>query len=90
LAWLSLLPLALTSTRGAPTRMGYARWKRLHRLVYPAAILAVIHFYLRVKADHTLPLWYAALLLFSFAVRGIAAFQKARAAQRRAARLHGT
>jgi sulfoxide reductase heme-binding subunit YedZ len=50
-AWLLLVPLAVTSTDGWVRRLGYARWKRLHRLVYVAALLGVVHFVWRVKAD---------------------------------------
>lgn len=39
-----LLPLAATSTRGWQRRLG-RRWTRLHRLAYPAAVLAAVHFY---------------------------------------------
>jgi methionine sulfoxide reductase heme-binding subunit len=47
--WLSLLllvPLALTSTDGMAKRLGGKRWKLLHRLVYPAAALAILHAYM--------------------------------------------
>ena len=56
-----LVPLAVTSTQGWMKRLG-RRWKSLHRLVYPAAILGVLHYYLEVKADITEPLIYAAVL----------------------------
>lgn len=62
-----LAPLALTSTRGWIRRLG-RRWQLLHRLVYPAGALAVLHFYWKVKADTFWPLVvagvFAALLLF--------------------------
>jgi len=61
LAWLLLLPLALTSTRAAMRRLG-RNWIRLHRLVYPAAVLGVLHFLWLVKADLLEPLVYAAVL----------------------------
>lgn len=60
-AWLLLVPLALTSTRGAMRRLGH-RWSRLHRLVYPAAVLAVLHYFWLVKADLRQPMLYAAVL----------------------------
>ena len=47
--WLLLLPLAITSTSGWQKRLGFRRWKRLHRLVYLAGGLASIHFLLRFK-----------------------------------------
>ncbi len=59
LTWLLLLPLALTSTRAAQRRLGRA-WGRLHRLIYPAALLAPIHFLLLVKADRLESLLYLA------------------------------
>ncbi|MGY0633141.1 protein-methionine-sulfoxide reductase heme-binding subunit MsrQ [Luteimonas sp. A478] len=61
LAWLSLLPLAITSTRGWMRRLGRA-WTRLHRLVYAAAVLAVLHFWWIVKSDLREPLIYASIL----------------------------
>jgi sulfoxide reductase heme-binding subunit YedZ len=62
-AFLLLVPLAVTSTAGWVKRLGAARWQRLHRLVYPAAALAVVHYYLLVKADIREPLVYAAILM---------------------------
>jgi len=59
-AGLILLALALTSTRGWQKRLG-KNWKRLHRWVYLAGILAVVHFLWLVK-DIRLPLRYAAVL----------------------------
>jgi sulfoxide reductase heme-binding subunit YedZ len=65
-AWLLLLPLALTSTRSMMRRLG-RNWQRLHRLVYPAALLACLHFLWLVKADRREPVLYlvvfAALML---------------------------
>ncbi len=57
-----LVPLAATSTNKMIKRLGGRRWQRLHRLVYPAAIAAVLHFTLMVKADLREPLVYAAVL----------------------------
>src|SRR5262245_14108774 len=50
-AFLLLVPLAITSTKGWMRRLG-KRWKKLHRLVYLVASLAVIHFVWLVKADY--------------------------------------
>ncbi len=61
-AWLLLVPLALTSTSASVKRLGFARWKQLHRLAYLCAALGAVHFYWRVKKDHTEPLVYAAVL----------------------------
>lgn len=53
-AFLLLTPLALTSTRGWIRRLG-KRWQRLHRLVYVAGVLAVIHYLWVTRADDTGP-----------------------------------
>lgn len=50
-AWLMIAPLAVTSTDAWVRRLGFRAWKRLHRLVYAAAVLGVVHFIWRVKAD---------------------------------------
>ncbi len=60
-AWLLLLTLALTSTRGWIRRLG-ARWQRLHRLIYLASALGVLHFYWKVKADTREPLIFGAVI----------------------------
>jgi len=62
LAFLILLPLAMTSTARAVRRMGAKNWQRLHRLVYLAGILGALHFYMRVKSDVREPLLYAGVL----------------------------
>jgi methionine sulfoxide reductase heme-binding subunit len=71
-AFLLLVPLAITSTNKMVKRLGFARWKRLHRLVYLAASLGVIHFIWRVKADTREPLIYGAVLLVLLGVRVVA------------------
>jgi sulfoxide reductase heme-binding subunit YedZ len=62
-----LVPLALTSTRGWQRRLGKS-WKRLHRLVYLASTLAVLHFLWLVK-DGREPIRYAVVLALLLALR---------------------
>ncbi|WP_437333150.1 protein-methionine-sulfoxide reductase heme-binding subunit MsrQ [Sorangium sp. So ce296] len=81
-ALLLLVPLAATSTARMLKRLGAARWKRLHRLAYVAAVLGVAHFFLRVKKDATEPMIYAALLALLFAARIVSAVLQRRAASR--------
>ena len=57
-----LVPLAVTSTNGMVRRLGGARWRALHRLVYAIAIGGVVHFVWLVKSDITEPMIYAAIL----------------------------
>lgn len=61
LTFILLIPLAATSTRAAIRKLG-KNWLRLHKLVYPIAIFAVVHFWWLVKADTREPLIYAVLL----------------------------
>jgi len=61
LAFVLMIPLALTSTQKAIRRMG-KRWVKLHRLIYFSAIAGVIHYWWLVKADITLPRMYALIL----------------------------
>ncbi|MGD8557013.1 MAG: protein-methionine-sulfoxide reductase heme-binding subunit MsrQ, partial [Chromatiales bacterium] len=61
-AFLILLPLAATSTKGMVRRLG-KRWASLHRLVYPAALLAILHFIWLTRADYREPGVYLALFL---------------------------
>jgi sulfoxide reductase heme-binding subunit YedZ len=56
---LLLLPLAVTSTDGWVRRLGFPRWKALHRLAYAAALLGLVHFAWRVKADRLKPTLFA-------------------------------
>lgn len=67
-ALLILLPLAITSTRGWMRRLGRA-WKRLHRLVYAAGILAVIHYIWVAKTPYGSPTLYAVILAVLLLVR---------------------
>jgi sulfoxide reductase heme-binding subunit YedZ len=62
-ALLMLVPLAATSWNGAVRRMGAAAWRRLHRLAYPATLLAAVHFVWLVKAWPLEPLVYLAAVL---------------------------
>ena len=61
-AFLLLIPLAVTSTAGWIRRLGGKRWQNLHRLIYIAAVLGVIHYYWLVKSDHRKPLLYAFII----------------------------
>lgn len=61
-AVLLLLPLAVTSTDGMIRRLGGRAWRRLHMLVFPAAILGVAHYWMMVKADISQPLLHAVVL----------------------------
>ena len=68
-AFVLLVPLAATSTNAMVRRLGGRRWRRLHRVVYVAAIGGVVHFWWLVKADVREPFIYAAVLALLLALR---------------------
>lgn len=67
-AFLILLPLVVTSTKGWMRRLGRL-WKRLHRWVYLAALLAVLHFVWLVKSDIREPLLFGAVVVILLVLR---------------------
>jgi sulfoxide reductase heme-binding subunit YedZ len=71
-AWLLMLPLAFTSTKGWIRRLSGKRWQMLHRLIYLSAAAGVIHFIWLVKADLRRPLTYGAILAGLLAFRVLA------------------
>ncbi len=77
-AFVMLIPLAVTSTNGMVKRLGFPRWKRLHRLVYLCAALGVIHFAWRVKSDLRQPLLFAFVLAVLLIVRVVDQARRAR------------
>jgi sulfoxide reductase heme-binding subunit YedZ len=68
-AFLLMVPLAITSTNKMVKRLGGKRWARLHRVVYVAAVLGVVHFWMLVKSDVRLPLTFAFIILFLLGYR---------------------
>jgi sulfoxide reductase heme-binding subunit YedZ len=80
-AWLLLVPLAITSTRGMMRRLG-GRWQKLHRLVYVAAMLACLHFLWLVKADVREPVLYLGV----FAVLMVLRLARSRSVQAQGSR----
>jgi methionine sulfoxide reductase heme-binding subunit len=83
LALVLLVPLAWTSSKQAVQRLTFPIWQRLHRLVYVIGLLTVLHFFLRVKADHTQPLVYATVVLVGFGIRVFAWRMKLRSKRAR-------
>jgi len=67
-AFLVLLPLALTSTKWSMRKLG-KNWKRLHKWVYLAGILAVVHYFWLVKNVYTRPIVFAVILTLLLLLR---------------------
>ncbi len=68
LSYLSMVPLALTSTQWSIRKLG-KKWQTLHRLAYLSAVAGVIHFLWLVKRDKTEPLTFGVVLALLFAIR---------------------
>ena len=84
-AWLTMLPLAITSTAGWIRRLGGRQWNRLHRLVYATGMIAVLHYWWLVKADVNRPVRYGVVVLLLLGARGY--WARRRAIESRSVRL---
>ncbi len=82
IALVALIPLALTSTDGWQRRLG-PRWRALHRLVYLAVPLAVLHYYWLDRDLLTAPIAFGALVALLFVLRLPAIRQSLARARRR-------
>ena len=68
-AFVLLIPLAVTSNNLSIRNMGPLAWRKLHKLVYPIAILGGIHFFWLVKGFPVEPLLYLAVIVSLMALR---------------------
>ncbi|PHS21957.1 MAG: sulfoxide reductase heme-binding subunit YedZ [Robiginitomaculum sp.] len=68
-AFALLIPLALTSNNASLRRLGPKRWRRLHWLVYPIAILVVVHHVFMTKGFQIMPLIHGTILFVLLAWR---------------------
>lgn len=80
IAFVLLLPLAVTSTDGMIRRLGGRNWRRLHLLVFPIAVLAVAHYWMMVKADIRQPALYGAVLAVLLGYRAMAGWRRRQSA----------
>ncbi|MGF2736526.1 sulfite oxidase heme-binding subunit YedZ [Marinobacter sp. DUT-1] len=69
IAFLLLIPLAVTSTKSMMRRVG-RRWKPLHRLIYPAVALAWLHFMFQARSDIAEMVIYGLVVVFLLGIRG--------------------
>ncbi len=67
-AFLLLVPLALTSNNLSVRKLG-PRWRRLHRLTYPAAVLGAVHYLMLVKGWQAKPLVMLTIIVGLLALR---------------------
>ncbi|MFM8332433.1 MAG: sulfite oxidase heme-binding subunit YedZ [Candidatus Methylumidiphilus sp.] len=83
-AFLCMVPLAVTSTNAMMKRLGGRNWKRLHQLTYLIAVAAVLHYFWLVKQDTTAPAGYAVALAVLLCLRLAAAPRPSTAPPRKA------
>jgi sulfoxide reductase heme-binding subunit YedZ len=76
--WLLLLPLAATSTNWAIRKLGGKRWNLLHKLVYLAAVGAIIHYWWKVKPGVLSPVPFTVVLVLLLAARPVLAWRQRR------------
>ena len=74
LGFFLMVPLAITSTDKMIKRLGGKRWQQLHRSVYLAAAAGVLHYYLLVKRDTSLPLTLGFVLVLLLGYRAFNAY----------------
>jgi sulfoxide reductase heme-binding subunit YedZ len=77
-AFVLLIPLAVTSTRGSIRRLGGKRWQQIHRLIYVIACAGVVHYYWLVKSDIRLPVFYGAIVAVLLGYRVVDSLMKRR------------
>jgi methionine sulfoxide reductase heme-binding subunit len=75
-AFFLMLPLAVTSTDAMVKRLGGKNWALLHRVVYVASALGVLHYYMLVKSDVRLPLTFAFVLAVLLGFRILTKYYK--------------
>jgi sulfoxide reductase heme-binding subunit YedZ len=80
-AWLMLVPLAVTSTNWAIRKLGGPRWRRIHMLVYPAAICGIVHYWWQVKPGVLSPLRLTVVLAVLLLARPVLAWVQKRKAR---------
>jgi len=68
-SFLALIPLAITSNNLSVRRMGAGAWRRLHKLVYPAAVLAALHYLWIAKGFEIEPIAHAVVIFALLALR---------------------
>jgi methionine sulfoxide reductase heme-binding subunit len=80
-AWLLLLPLAATSTTWAIRKMGGKNWNRLHKLIYLAAVCAIVHYWWQVKPGVLTPMAMTVVFAALFLARPVLAWNQRRKAR---------
>ena len=78
IAWALMAPLAATSTNGMIKRLGAARWKALHKLVYATALLAMFHYWMQGKVVRPMQIAFAIATAILLGYRAIPVFLPAR------------
>ncbi len=78
IAFVLMIPLAVTSTRGWIRRLGGRRWQWLHRLIYVSAAAGAVHYYLQGKSIVPKAVEYAAVIAALLVYRVVIYIRKPR------------
>jgi len=78
LAFLLMVPLAVTSTDNMLKRLGGKRWRNLHRVTYAAAVAGVVHYWMLVKSDTRIPLTFGFIVFVLLGYRLLMKYAPAR------------
>jgi sulfoxide reductase heme-binding subunit YedZ len=78
IAFVLLIPLAVTSTNGMVKRLGGKRWQWLHRLIYVIAPLGILHFWWMKAGKHNFaqPILFGSIVALLLAIRVYFAWSK--------------
>ena len=63
ISFVLLIPLVITSPKKMLKKIGFKIWKKIHYLIYPAALLSSVHFYMLVRTNKIEPIIYIFLIL---------------------------
>jgi len=69
IAFLAMIPLAVTSNNLSVRKMGAATWRKLHKLVYPIAVLGAVHYIMVQKVWEVEPLLYLTVIVVLIGLR---------------------
>jgi len=86
IAFAIMIPLAVTSTNGMIKRLGGKNWQKLHKTVYLAGILGVIHYFMIQKSDYRYPIVFGLVLAVLLGYRAYNAINKKIEAEKKKSR----
>jgi sulfoxide reductase heme-binding subunit YedZ len=84
IAFVLLLPMAITSTKGWIKRLGSRRWKNIHKAIYLIAPLGAVHYFMMAKGNQLTPKIYIGIVALLLGIRTVSHWNRKKAAPRKA------